>query len=127
MPSKKSNFQLYADECFPLTTAIYLRSLGYSIKHASELNFLNKSDSAHLKFAKKLKKTLITLDRDFLGYTVIKAEQSMGILVISTGSNAPRHINLICGKQLKKLTKNYVNGSLVLITNEKISRRSTLD
>jgi len=123
MPSKKSDLQLYADECFPLTTVLYLRSLGYSIKHASELNFLNRSDSSHLRYAKKLRRTLITLDRDFLGYTQMKAKNSNGVIVIKTGSNAPKHVNLICKKQLSKVTRNFANGSLILITNDKISRK----
>lgn len=122
MPSKKSDLQLYADECFPLTTVLYLRSLGYSIKHASEYNFINRSDLSHLKFAKKENKTLITLDRDFLGYTKARVGQTLGVIVISTGSNAPKHINLICRKQLQKITKNYVSNSLVLITNKKITK-----
>src|SRR3990167_3858179 len=102
MPSKKSDIQLYADECFPLTTVLYLRSVGYSIKHASEYNFLNKSDIAHLKFARNKEKVLITLDRDFLGYTTARAERTKGIIVVTTGSNAPKHINRICKKQLPK-------------------------
>lgn len=124
MPSKKSNLQLYADECFPLTTVIFLRSLGYSIKHASEYNFLNKSDSSHLKFAKKESKTLITLDRDFLGYTPTKASNTGGIIVISSGSNSPKHINFICRKQLSKIKKDYANNSLMLITIDKITKKS---
>lgn len=122
MPSKKSDLQLYADECFPLTTVIFLRSLGYSIKHASEYNFLNRSDIAHLKFAKNKKQTLISLDRDFLGYTKARAKDTMGIIVISSGSNAPKHINRICQKQLSKIKKNYVESSLILITLDKITK-----
>lgn len=122
MPSKKTDIQLYADECFPLTTILYLRSLGFSIKHASELNFLNKSDLSHLRKAKKLKKTLITLDRDFLGYTAERVRGSMGVIVISVGSNAPRHVNLVCKKQLNKLTKHLVKNSLILVTNDKITK-----
>ena len=123
MPSKKSDLQLYADECFPLTTVIYLRSLGFSIKHASEYNFLNRSDDSHLKRAKKLKRTLITLDRDFLGYTKEKSKDTDGIIVITTGSNDPKHVNLICSKQINKITKKYAKSSLVLVTNDKITKR----
>lgn len=122
MPSKKTDIQLYADECFPLTTILYLRSLGFSIKHASELNFLNKSDLSHLRKAKKINKTLITLDRDFLGYTAERVKGSMGVIVISVGSNAPRHVNLVCKKQLNKLTKHLVKNSLILVTNDKITK-----
>lgn len=123
MPSKKSDLQLYADECFPLTTVLYLRSLGYSIKHAVEYNFLNKSDGLHLKFAKKNHKTIITLDRDFIGYTKVKSVDTSGIIVITTGSNAPKHINMICKKQLKKLTKHAVKASLTLITIDTIAKK----
>jgi len=126
MPSKKSDLQLYADECFPLTTVIFLRSLGYSIKHSSEYNFLNKTDPQHLKLARKESKTLITLDRDFLGYTTIKAQNTGGIIVISAGSNSPKHINLICKKQLSKIKKNFANNSLILVTIDKITKNGSL-
>jgi len=56
MPSKKSQIKLYADECFPVTSATFLRSLGYSIVHAFDLKLLQKSDLRHLKEGKKLKK-----------------------------------------------------------------------
>lgn len=120
MPSKKSDLQIYADECFPFTTVIYLRSLGYSIKHASEYNFLNKPDILHLRYAKKLGKTLITLDRDFLGYTAKQAINTHGILVVKAGSNYPSHINLICMKQLKKLTRHSTKSKLISITVDKV-------
>ena len=122
MPSKKSDLQLYADECFPFTTVIFLRSLGYSIKHASEYNFLNKSDLLHLKLAKKYKKTLITLDRDFLAYTEARARETAGIIVITTGSNAPKHVNQICKKQLSKISKNSIENSLALVSMDKITK-----
>lgn len=122
MPSKKSGIQFYADECFPLTTVIYLRSAGYSIKHSSEYNFLNKSDIAHLKFAKSKEKILITLDRDFLGYTTERAKGTKGIVVITSGSNAPKHINGICKKQLPKIKRRFVANSVILISNDKITK-----
>jgi len=121
MPSK-SDLQLYADECFPFTTVLYLRSNGVSIKHASEFHFLGKSDLQHLKNAQKNNKTLITLDRDFLGYTTARVANSYGVIVIQAGSNAPKHVNMICSKQLKKLTKHYIKDSLILITIDKITK-----
>ncbi|OIP57228.1 MAG: hypothetical protein COX79_02645 [Candidatus Levybacteria bacterium CG_4_10_14_0_2_um_filter_36_16] len=122
MPSKKSDLQIYADECFPFTTVLYLRSLGYSIRHALEYNFLNKPDISHLKHAKKLGKTLITLDRDFLGYTTARAEGTKGIVVITVGSNAPKHINSICKKQLPKIKRSVIANSVILISNDKITK-----
>lgn len=124
MPPKKSDIQLYADECFPLTTVLYLRSLGYSIKHAAEYHMLNKTDPQHFKFAKHQKRTLITLDRDFLSYTEKLAKNSNGIIVITTGSNTPKHINLICKKQMPKITKKTAVGKLLLITNDTITKTS---
>lgn len=121
MPSKP-DLQLYADECFPLTTVVYLRSLGFSIKHASEFNFLGKSDLQHLKNAQRHEKTLITLDRDFLGYTQSRVSNTCGVIIIQAGAIAPKHVNLICRKQLKRLTKHSIKNSLTLVTIDKITK-----
>jgi len=61
-------------------------------------------------------------DRDFLSYTKDNASQTQGIIVISAGSNVPKHINLICKKQLRKLKHALAKHSLLLITNTKITR-----
>lgn len=72
MSSKKSHIQLYADECFPVPSVTYLKSLGYSIIHAYDKNFIQKADTFHLTTSKKLQRVLITLDRDFIFYDKAK-------------------------------------------------------
>ncbi len=122
MPSKKSRLQLYADECFPVTSVTFLKSLGFSINHAFDLKLIQKSDRVHLQESKKLKRVLITLDRDFLYYNKINLDMHPGVIVISTGSNTPGHINCICEKALKQIDPHYCQNSLVKITFNKITR-----
>lgn len=57
MPSKKPKLQFYADECFPVPVVTYLKSLGYSIIHAYDKNFIQKSDRFHLTISK------VTMDK----------------------------------------------------------------
>ena len=122
MPSKKSHIPLYADECFPVPVTTYLKSLGYSIIHAYDQNFIQKSDYFHLFTSKKLKRVLITLDRDFLYYNQVNLDSHPGVIVISSGSATPPHINKICEKLLKNITKNFIKNSLIKATINKITK-----
>lgn len=120
MPSKRSFIRFYADECFPVPVTTYLKSLGYSIIHAYDLNFIQKNDHFHLTQAKKLKRILITLDRDFLYYNQVNLESHPGVIVISAGSTTPPHINKISKKLLKNISGAFAKNSLVRVTMDKI-------
>ena len=98
MPSKKPKLQLYADECFPVPSATYLKSLGYSIIHAYDKNFIQKTDHFHLLTSKKLNRVLITLDRDFNSYEKADLKGYPGVIIISAGSTTPLHIIKVCRK-----------------------------
>lgn len=120
MPSKKSHIQLYADECFPVTSVTYLRSLGYSIIHAYDLKLTGKSDLVHLKESRKLNKVLITLDRDFIYYEKVNLNQHPGVMIISVGSAIPSSINKLCEKVLKLIKSNFTKDALIKITGRKL-------
>ncbi len=120
MPSRKPHIQLYADECFPVPSATYLRSLGYSIAHAYDYNYVQQTDRFHLAKSKQLKRILITLDRDFLYYEQINLQNHPGIIIISAGSATPPQVNKICRKFLKSIGQDFVKDSLVKVTVDKI-------
>lgn len=120
MPSKKSRLQFYADECFPIPTATYLKFLGYSIIHAFDKNYIQKSDRFHLLTSKKLNRILITLDRDFIFYEQTSLRDYPGVIVISVGSATPFNINKVCRKLVKNISRDLVKGSLIKITIEKL-------
>ena len=120
MPSKKSRIQLYADECFPVTAVMELKSLGYSIVHAFDRKLVAKPDRVHLKESKKLKRALITLDRDFIYYEQVSLNDHPGVIVISAGSTTPKNINKICKKLLAIINKDSVKDSLLKVTSSKI-------
>lgn len=122
MSSKKIKLRLYADENFPLPTCMFLRSKGVSIVHAYDFGFTNKSDLFHIKKAKALKRTIITIDRDFLYYPGISSYDSLGAIVISTSNPTPFNINSICLKALVKITQHLVKSSYIKITTNKIHR-----
>ncbi len=120
MHSKKSHIRLYADECFPITSALYIRSLGYSIVHAFDIKLIRKKDFLHLQTAQKLKRTLITLDRDFLYFEKANLDKHPGVIVISTGSATPKSINIVIKKLLKNISPDFTKESIIKITTSKI-------
>ena len=122
MPSKKIRVRLYADENFPIPSVTHLRSYGVSVIHAYDLGLTNKSDKTHIKQARKLQRTLITIDRDFLYYNEVTSRGSAGAIVVSTGSVTPEHINQICHKALPKISQNFAKGAFIKITMSKITR-----
>lgn len=122
MPYKKPRLRLYADECFPVTTVTFLKSLGFSVIHAYDLKLTGYSDKFHLKQALKLSRTLITLDRDFLYYKQTSLSNHPGVIVISGGSTTPTHVNLICQKVLPTISQNSVSEALIVITSTKITK-----
>lgn len=123
MPSRKSHLQLYADECFPITSVVYLKSKGISIVHAFDRNYIQKPDKSHLELSKKLGRVLITLDRDFNSYKDLSLQGYPGVIVISVGSATPPNINRVCDKILKKVTMNSAKDSYIQVTNAKIIKK----
>lgn len=120
MPSKKSRLQFYADECFPMPSVTYLRSLDYSIIHAFDKNYIQKSDHFHLLASKRLNRILITLDRDFILYEQTFLRDYPGVIVISVGSATPLSINKVCRKLVKNISRDLVKDSLIKITIDKL-------
>ena len=120
MPSKRSLVQFYADECFPIPSVTYLRSLGYSIIHAFDKNYIRKTDRFHLLASKKLNRILITLDRDFIYYKQAHLVDNPGVIVISVGSATPVNINKVCRKLIKNISRDLLKGSLITITIDKL-------
>lgn len=120
MPSKKPHLQLYADECFPVSSVTHLKSLGYSITHAFDNKMVKKNDRLHLKMSKKLNRILITLDTDFSRYETMSVKDHPGIIVISVGSSTSPLINRVCEKFLKTLTEKFMKEAIVKITVNKI-------
>lgn len=120
MPSKKPKVQLYADECFPVPVVTYLKSLGYSVIHAYDKNFIQKSDRFHLLTSRKLDRILITLDRDFNEYEQSSLKGFPGVIVISVGSATPISITKVCQKILKLVNKDLIKDSLIKVTIDKL-------
>lgn len=119
MPSK-SRIQLYADECFPVPAVTYLKSLGFSIVHAYDKKYVQKSDRFHLNVSKKLKRILITLDRDFNYYEQVPLKGYPGVIIISVGSATLPSIIRVCVRMLKNIGNDYVKKSLIKVTYSKL-------
>jgi predicted nuclease of predicted toxin-antitoxin system len=122
MSSKKIRLRLYADENFPVSSSTHLKSLGISIIHAYDLRLINKNDNLHLKIAQQLKRTVLTLDRDFLYYSSTTVKGSFGVIVITTGDTTALHINKICDKALTKISAHFAKQAFIKVSNTKIVR-----
>lgn len=120
MPSRKLHIQLYVDECFPVPSATFLKSLGYSVIHAYDRNLVQKSDRVHLSESRKSNRVLITIDRDFLYYNEVNLDSHPGVIVISAGSVIPTHINKICQRFLQNISEDFVKNSLLRVSKDKI-------
>lgn len=61
---------------------------GINIKHANEVNLINRDDKTHFQYAKKTGRWLLTSDKDFLNHSLYPFEQIKGIVVVpSTGND----------------------------------------
>ncbi|HEY4694529.1 MAG TPA: DUF5615 family PIN-like protein [Candidatus Nanoarchaeia archaeon] len=120
MPSRQAKLQFYADECFPITSVTFLKSLGYSVIHAYDIKFVRKSDPKHLLKSKELNRVLLTTDRDFLYYSEANLANHPGVIVISSGSVTAPKVNTVCSKLFQKLSSDLVKSSLVRSSSEKM-------
>src|SRR3989344_9281335 len=119
---KKPHFSLYADECIPYQAVTYLRSLGLSIKHVVDLKLIARSDDFHFKNSKKLGRVLLSFDGDFKKIDVIDLKNHPGIVLISAGEKTPIHVQRILLKFIKNVDEDYVKGSLLIVSFDKIIR-----
>lgn len=94
MPIKKTKthfpgkIKLYADENIRYSIVQVLRMQGINIKHANEVNLINRDDKTHFQYAKKTGRWLLTSDKDFLNHSLYPFEQIKGIVVVpSTGND----------------------------------------
>jgi len=74
--------KLYADENIRYAIVLALRLQGINVKHASEVNLLNKDDQDHFQYAKRTNRWLLTSDRDFLNHNIFPFEQIKGIIIV---------------------------------------------
>ena len=86
MDMKKNEYvgkiKLYADENIRYALVLVLRSQGINIKHASEVNLLNKDDQRQFQYAKKTNRWLLISDKDFLNHNIFPFEQLKGIIIV---------------------------------------------
>ncbi len=77
--------RVYADANVPAPLVRYMRArLGWDVLHVVEEDDLRRaSDAEHFRLARQLRRTLITLDRDFLDDRRFPPEESGGVLVLA--------------------------------------------
>jgi predicted nuclease of predicted toxin-antitoxin system len=81
--------RVYADANLPAGVVAFMRaSLGWDVLFVIEQSDLRRArDEEHFRLARRLRRTLVTLDRDYLDDQRFPPEQSPGVLVL-TGPDA---------------------------------------
>jgi predicted nuclease of predicted toxin-antitoxin system len=83
--------RLYADENLDLDLVRHLRhDRRLNIKSAHELGFVGREDSFHFEEAKRLKRWLVTNDRDFLQHRKFPFQALPGIIILDFGDDPVR-------------------------------------
>lgn len=108
-PLKK--LRLYLDENFPQECIAGFSK--FDPKHAVlDYGLLHREDIFHYAYARKERRVLLTLDRDFEDDIEFKLNQTFGVIIISVSSPAvPERINGV-SKRLVKLLSTKSLGSL---------------
>jgi hypothetical protein len=76
--------RIYADANVPVGLVAYMRTrLHWDVLHVLEEDELRRApDVKHFRLARQLRRTLVTLDRDYLDDRLFPAEEGGGVLVI---------------------------------------------
>jgi hypothetical protein len=80
-----SSPRVYADANVPAGLVAHMRGrLGWDVLFVLEIDDLRRApDARHYELAQRLRRTLVTLDRDYLDDRRFPPEQSGGVLVLS--------------------------------------------
>jgi len=90
--------RVYVDANLPAGVVAYMRAaLGWDVLFVIEQPDLRRArDDEHFRLARRLRRTLVTLDRDYLDDKRFPPHQSAGVLVI-TGADA-RALEALLGR-----------------------------
>jgi hypothetical protein len=77
--------RIYADANLPAGVVTFMRNtLGWDVFFVIEHPDLRRAhDSEHYRLARQLRRTLVTIDRDYLDDTVFPPEETAGVVVLS--------------------------------------------
>ena len=77
--------RIYADANLPVGIVAYMReSLGWDVFFVLEHDDLRRArDTEHYRLARQLRRTLVSLDRDYFDQKRFPSEESGGVLVVS--------------------------------------------
>jgi len=113
----------YADECFPYPSITFLKSKGYSVKHACDYKYLNLSDKEQLKKSKKLNMVLITINKRCFWQEKYNLTNHPGIIILETTSTDYININKLSLKALERLKNKNLKEGIYKVTYTKIIKR----
>ncbi len=77
--------RFYADADVPAQVVAYLRQRGHKCITAAEMGFERRDDAFHYAYAKRQRRILLTLDKDFLNLRKYPLQRHPGIIVVEPG------------------------------------------
>ena len=102
--------RIYADANVPVGLVAYMRTrLHWDVLHVLEEDDLRRaSDLKHYRLAHQLRRTLITLDRDYLDDRRFTAGETSGVLVLDA-PNEREFSGLLQGRRVDMVTPKFLN------------------
>ena len=106
---------LLTDENIAVSTVKLLRQSGYNVKDIKEEKLQGISDDLVIRLARKEKRAIITLDKDFANVLNYPPLLNFGIIIIDLRFPKPEFVNKILYEFLKDKTQSKLNRKLFLI------------
>ena len=120
--------RLLFDENLSTLSADHTRvTLGFDVLDGRAAGLAGKTDSEVRQFAIENDRILVTLDADFGSLIRFSPRGTPGVIWLRPRPPTEENIRLILSKWLPKLTKNDLDGRLVIVDFEKIRIRRAIE
>ena len=124
--TKKRDLKFYGDENVPLPSIKFLRSKGFSAKHAKDFGLVGKriSDKKHVRKSKELGYILVSLDFDFKRWLQEgrNLKDHPGILVLTGTFPTPEEINALLLKTIPNITTTMLKESILIASKDQVKK-----
>lgn len=123
MNPKYPKFKFYLDENFPAPAGKFLNKLGHNVKYVVKDKIARaKSDIWQIKYATKLKRIFVAVDKDFKHIDSLKELifKSSGMILIKSADPKSDKIIEIFKKLLKEFSENKILGKLCIASISQI-------
>ena len=105
------------------STVSFLRALGHDVKDTKEERWFGYPDEKLARLAKREKRILLTLDKDFGNVLLFPPKHNSGIVLISVRNSVPSIVNRLLHPFLEGKTERSFRKKLIIIEEHQIRIR----